>query len=103
MTVNIITSKQTKHMLDNNLFGLIVDLRDYDEFSQGHLKNAINIPSNEILDRIYEIERYKNTNVLLYCEHGLKSVSAGKVLILNGFKRIYSLDKGLDFYNYPLY
>ena len=103
MTVNIITAKQTQQMLQNGRFGLVVDLRDRDEFLQGHLRGAINIPVNQILDRIGEIKKYQMANVLLYCEHGMKSISAGKVLILNGFTRVYSLDKGIDFYDYTLY
>lgn len=103
MTVNVITAKLTKQMLDNGRFGLIIDLRDYDEFLQGHLPGAINIPINEILDRINEIQKYKSSKVLLYCEHGIQSISAGKVLILNEFDKVYSLDKGLGSYNYALY
>lgn len=99
MTVNIITAKQTQQMLQNGKFSLVIDLRNYDEFLQGHLSGAINIPVNEILDRIGEIKKYRNGNILLYCEHGIKSISAGKVLILNGFKKVYSLDKGIDFFD----
>ncbi len=96
MPVKIINRRQTKQMLDNNKFALIIDLRDYDEYVQNHLPGAINIPINEILDRINEIRQYQRGNVLLYCEHGIKSISAGKVLILNGFKNVYSLDKGFN-------
>ncbi|MBU5335816.1 rhodanese-like domain-containing protein [Intestinibacter bartlettii] len=101
--VNSITANQTKRMLDSNRFSLIIDLRDYYEYSQGHLPNAINIPTNQIVDRINQIQGYTNGNVLLYCQHGIQSISVGKVLIVNGFRRVYSLDGGLDYYNYPLY
>ncbi|MGM9534908.1 MAG: rhodanese-like domain-containing protein [Intestinibacter sp.] len=103
MTVNIITAKLAKKMIDNRKFGLIIDLRDYDEYLQGHLPGAINIPVNQVLDRINEIRGYEGSNVLLYCEHGIQSIGTGKALILNGFSRVYSLDKGLGSYNYPLY
>ncbi|WP_455543172.1 rhodanese-like domain-containing protein [Intestinibacter sp.] len=101
--VNTITANQTKRMLDSNRFNLIIDLRDYYEYSQGHIPNAINIPTNQIVDRMNQIQSYKNGYVLLYCQHGIQSVSVGKVLILNGFRKVYSLDRGLDCYNYPLY
>lgn len=103
MSVNIISAKQTKNMIESGRFSLIIDLRDYDEYLQGHLLGAINIPTNEVLYRIDEIVNYKRQNVLLYCEHGLKSISVGKALIVNGFKSVYSLDKGLEKYRYPLY
>lgn len=103
MSVNIINAKQTKNMIENGRFALIIDLREYDEYIRGHLQGAINIPTNEILYRINEISSYSRNPVLLYCEHGLKSVSAGKALILNGFRSVYSLDKGIEKYRYPLY
>ena len=96
MPVKVINERQTMQMLNSGKFDLVIDLRSYDEYIDKHLPGAINIPVNEILDRINEIKKYQLKNVLLYCEHGIKSVSAGKVLILNGFKSVYSLDKGFN-------
>ena len=103
MAVNTITANQAQRMLDGNQFSLIIDLRDYYDYARGHLPTAINIPTNQVVDRINQIQQYRNRNVLLYCQYGVQSVSVGKVLILNGFRRVYSLDGGLDHYNYPLY
>lgn len=103
MAVNTISANQVQQMLARNQFSLIIDLRDYYDYTRGHLPNAINIPTNQILDRINEIQPYRNGNILLYCQYGVQSVSVGKVLMINGFRRIYSLNGGLDYYNYPLY
>ena len=103
MAVNTITANQAQRMLNGNQFSLVIDLRDYYDYARGHLPNAINIPTNQVVDRINQIQQYRNGNVLLYCQYGIQSVSVGKVLILNGFRRVYSLGGGLDHYNYPLY
>lgn len=103
MSVNTISANQVQRMLSANKFSLIIDLRDYYDYSRGHLPNAINIQTNEILNRMNQFKQYKNENILLYCQYGVQSVSAGKALIVNGFKKIYSLNGGLDNYNYELY
>lgn len=103
MGVNTISANQVQRMLGLNKFGLIIDLRDYYDYNRGHLPNAINIPTNQLVQRMSQFQQYRNSNILLYCQYGIQSVSAGKALMVNGFKRVYSLNGGLDNYSYALY
>lgn len=49
----------------------------------------------QVLDRnLSVLSEYKDTPVLLYCATGNRSTVAAKILIDNGFKRIFNLKKG---------
>ncbi|MBO3443240.1 MULTISPECIES: rhodanese-like domain-containing protein [Clostridia] len=93
---------QVKEMIENNQFDLIIDLRDNENYHKGHLPGAINIPINEITDKLNFLDLYKKKSIILYCGIGSKSISAGKVLIINGFEKIYSLSNGIKGYKYEL-
>lgn len=47
-----------------------IDVRSEQEFSEGHLHNAVNIPVDQIVRRIHEAAPDKDTPVNLYCRSG---------------------------------
>lgn len=102
MDLIMLKSIQVKEMIESNQFDLIIDLRDNESYSKGHLPGAINIPINEIPDKLKFLDLYKKKSIVLYCGIGSKSVSAGKVLIINGFEKVYNLSNGLKGYKYEL-
>lgn len=69
---------KTRELVESNAF--IVDVREKDEFAQGHLINAVNIPLSEIRGRINEIP--KDRPVYLHCRSSQRSYNA--VLALQG-------------------
>ena len=68
----------------------IVDVRTAHEFSKGHYPGAVNIPVEEIEDRIHSLESYKHRTVVLYCESGQRAGKAKKILEAKGFKTVYN-------------
>ena len=46
--------------LVNKEQAVIVDLRDSNEFKQGHIVDALNIPHAKLADRIAELESYRD-------------------------------------------
>lgn len=75
----------------NNEGAIIVDVRENDEYNEGHILNAINIP----LGKISEINYDKETNIIVYCATGVRSGEAAKKLEEMGYTKIYNLDGGL--------
>jgi len=63
---------------------LILDVRDTDEAMHGMLKDAINIPSGQIKDRLSEIP--KDKEIITYCITGLRAESAYDDLKEAGYK-----------------
>jgi len=66
------------------------------EYSRGHLKDSVLIPVQQLQARWQEIAGYKNKDVLIYCATGNRSTVAAKILIDNGFKRIFNLRQGIS-------
>ncbi len=88
-TINeVITSEEAKIMMDKSL-GVIVDVRTPEEFNEGHIENAINLPVDEIEDRALEVLPNKKETYLLYCRSGNRSAQGAKILENMGYEIIY--------------
>ncbi len=78
-----------------NLSPLLLDVRTRAEFDNGHIKNAILIPVQELQKRVGELSEYRHHDILIYCATGNRSTVASKILIDNGFKRITNMRHGI--------
>ncbi|MBR2704135.1 MAG: rhodanese-like domain-containing protein [Clostridia bacterium] len=84
---NLINYNQLKEMEKYNNV-ILIDVRSRQEFYESHIKGAINIP-------LINIKRYKfsyDQMIVLYCNAGIRSVKAKKILELKGYKNIYILE-----------
>ncbi len=70
---------------------LILDVRSIDEFDSGHIKNAVNIPVNELHERIQELKTYKEKDVIVHCAMGPRAYKAEAFLLQSGFTRVKHL------------
>jgi rhodanese-related sulfurtransferase len=71
---------------------LLIDVRNPDEFSAGRIPGAINIPLDEIRERLGEIPVDKN--IRIYCEAGLRGYLAQRILKQHGFESVSNLSGG---------
>jgi thioredoxin 1 len=73
----------------------VVDVRTPDEFSQSHLKNAVNININDenFPNQIGKLD--KNKPVFVYCLSGSRSSYAARFMLSQGFKTVYDLTGGM--------
>jgi NADPH-dependent 2,4-dienoyl-CoA reductase/sulfur reductase-like enzyme/rhodanese-related sulfurtransferase len=70
----------------------LVDVRTPKEFAEGSLPGAINIPLDELRCRINELP--KNRTIHIYCQIGLRGYLASRILLQNGFEKVYNLSGG---------
>jgi phage shock protein E len=63
---------------------LIVDVRTPEEFEEEHFPNALNIPVDQLQQRITEFGE-KNKSLVLYCASGARSAYAAKMLRSAGY------------------
>ena len=75
---------------------VIVDVRSSQEYNEGHIDGAINIPYYEIKKNVNSVFRNKNQEIVLYCQTGFRSKQAYKKLIKLEYKKVYNLYGGLD-------
>jgi rhodanese-related sulfurtransferase len=74
----------------------IIDVREADEFSGGHLPDAKNVPLAKLADRIGEIEKFKDKPVIVCCASGMRSGKACGELGKLGFAKVHNLAGGVD-------
>jgi rhodanese-related sulfurtransferase len=74
---------------------VVLDTREDQEFSSGHIKGALNIPMSQMKKRIAELDKYKSRPVLLYCRSGSRSNYTGKLLSKAGFDNVQNLAGGI--------
>jgi len=74
----------------------LLDTRTREEYKQGHIEGFINIPVDELRDRLAEIETRKPVYVI--CQSGLRSYIASRILSENGYD-CYNFAGGYHFYD----
>lgn len=70
---------------------LVLDVRTPDEYKQGHVPGAVNIPHTEVANRLAELGNKKDRNMVLYCEKGGRAAKAADVLMKEGFTNLKHL------------
>ena len=71
---------------------LLIDVRSPEEFAEGKIDNAINIPIDELRNRLNEIP--VDSQIYIYCEAGLRGYLAQQILRQNGYKYVRNLSGG---------
>lgn len=77
----------------------IVDVRSSQEYQEGHIAGAINIPYYEINRSVENVLKDKNKEIVLYCQAGVRGKQAYKKLMRLNYRHVYNLYKGLDNYD----
>jgi rhodanese-related sulfurtransferase len=75
---------------------LIVDVRGEQEFAQGHIAGAINIPLKDLRNQLASLP--KDKPIILYCMVGMRSYMAYRLLCQHGFEEIRTLSGGYKTY-----
>jgi len=71
---------------------LLIDVRTKEEFEEGHISNALNIPLDDLRSRMHEIDQ--NKKIYTYCRAGLRGYFAQRILKQNGYNSIVNLSGG---------
>jgi phage shock protein E len=66
---------------------LIVDVREPDEFSAGHIDGALNVPLDSIMTSDLAGVS-KDDQIILYCNSGNRSGLAQQILVARGYKNV---------------
>ncbi len=77
---------------DDNL--VIVDVRKENEFAEGHIKDAINLPLNDMTDIAQIALLEENQNIYVHCASGYRSLIAASILKKQGYHNIRNVIGG---------
>lgn len=76
---------------------IIVDVRTPMEFSLGSIEGAVNIPVDDLRNRLNEIPKEKEVYIL--CQVGLRGYVATRILMQNGYAIVKNLSGGYKTYH----
>jgi len=83
-------------MLMNRKSALVLDVREPDEFAQGHLQGARHVPLSQLSARVKELEKFRDKPVLVVCERGRRANAAAKLLKAQNFTTLNVLKGGMQ-------
>ena len=89
-----ITLEELKDKLSQG--AILIDVRSNQEYREGHLQGAINIPDFEIEKRVQREIPKKNQLTILYCQYGGRSRNTMLIMEKMGYTNIYNLYGGLN-------
>ncbi len=75
---------------------LLLDVRTVEEFEEGRIPGAVNIPLNELPQRITEVTAHTDQAIVVVCRSGMRSIMGAQILRRSGLTHIeiYNLEGG---------
>lgn len=82
-------------LLINRENAQVIDVRGSDDYVGGHLPESRNIPLEQLEERAGDLDKFKDTPLILVCQTGARSSGACKQLEKLGFNRVSNLEGGI--------
>jgi len=79
-----------------NQGALVIDLRGKESYDAGHIGDARNVPLAELAAQAEGLKKWRDKNVITYCDNGVNGASAARALIKLGFTKVFNLQGGLE-------
>lgn len=86
-----IDMNETITMIETNKDLILLDVRTRNEYGEGHIPSAVNIPNETIGNDMSDILKDKNQTILIYCRSGNRSKQAAEKLINQGYTNVYDI------------
>lgn len=83
------------NIIRNNKNVVLLDVRSKQEYNEGHLPGAINIPVYELQYRAKKELKDINSIIIAYCSAGIRSRKAVNILRRLGYKNLYNVEEGI--------
>ena len=91
--INYLSIEQAKIFFETNEY-ILIDVREPNEWEQGHLKDAILISKNNLIDVSRDSFSDLDQCLILYCSAGIRAKWAAQQLLDLGYKNIQVLYPG---------
>ena len=82
--------KDTISDIDHEL--VLLDVRTQSEYNDGHIKNAINISHDHILEKPELVSEFKDSQIVVFCRSGVRAGKVIQMLESLGFQDIIDID-----------
>lgn len=91
--VDIVGWHEIDHIVEKG--GYLIDVREPHELKQGIIKGSVNIPLDELRDRLHEIPT--DQEIYITCQLGMRGYVAARILMENGYE-VKNVDGGFKLY-----
>lgn len=94
-----ISPEYAKQLMDTEKNYMIIDVRTTEEYNEGHVKNAISLPNEEIVfgsEKVATILPNKDQMLFVYCRSGKRAAEASTKLVNMGYTNVYSFGGIMD-------
>jgi sulfur-carrier protein adenylyltransferase/sulfurtransferase len=93
--VREVTPQQVNDLLTNNgKSHVLLDVRESDEWRQGHLEGALPLPRGFLEIKVETAIPDKNAPIIAYCAGGVRSLLAAKAMKEMGYQNVSSMSGG---------
>ena len=93
-----ITAEEAKRIIDSEEGYIILDVREQDEYDEGHIPGAIVISHKEIAEKAEDVLTDKDQLILVYCRSGRRSKIAAEALVELGYTNIKEFGGIIDWH-----
>jgi rhodanese-related sulfurtransferase len=91
-SISSISPAEVLARLDEPGGPVLIDVRSREEYAEGHIPGAINIPYDRITDRLEDLQQFEERGIVLYCRTGRRAGIAESALLEAGFENLRDLD-----------
>ena len=91
--------KELDGMLNGDHPPLVLDVREPEEHATARINPCTLIPLGQLHARMNEIQGWKESQVVVYCHHGMRSRHACQMLDQSGFRNTLNLEGGIDLWS----
>jgi len=92
--IDEVDAAQARALLDGADPPVLVDVREQDEWDEGHIPSAVHVPRGFLESRIEQAAPDRSRQVVVYCAGGNRSAFAAKTLKELGYENVVSLAGG---------
>ena len=95
----VITADELVERLEGEDVPVILDVRSPEEYAEGHIPGAINVPYDQIAVNLDSLESFLTAEIVVYCRTGRRAGVAENALREAGFTRVLDLEGHMTSWN----
>ena len=88
-----VTPAELAALRESGVAPVVIDVRSSEEYASGHIPGAVNIPFDQVADRIAEVDAPHG--VALYCMIGPRARKGESALLAASYPKVFHLEGGL--------